>query len=67
MSNSAQILPEIHVDEYGLLKNPSIWSKEIAMVIAGDLGIAPLNSDHWKVIDSLRQPLCTFWCRPRHA
>lgn len=64
MSNTAQILPEIHLDEYGLLKDPSLWSKEVAMVIANDLGVSPLGSHHWKVIHSLRQHFSRFGAAP---
>lgn len=44
----------IHFDEEGFMNNPDEWDKAIAEVLAADLGIAPLNENHWKVIEFCR-------------
>lgn len=57
-------LPEIQLNEYGLLKDPRIWDREIALILATDLGIAPLTADHWKIIDLLRKHYARFGVAP---
>jgi len=57
-------LIEIQIDESGLLKNPQDWNREIALVIAHDLGINLLTADHWKVIDAMRLHFDRFGVAP---
>lgn len=57
-------LIEIKIDEYGLLKNPKDWNREVALVIAHDLGIDLLTADHWKVIDAMRLHFDRFGVAP---
>jgi tRNA 2-thiouridine synthesizing protein E len=45
----------VQVNEEGFLTNPAEWTKEIAVEIAKEEGIAALTADHWKVIDFCRQ------------
>ncbi len=45
----------VDVDGEGFMTDPEQWNREIAGAIADDLGISPLNDDHWKVIDFCRQ------------
>lgn len=45
---------EVHLNEEGFLTDPSEWNEEIAAFLAGQIGIAPLTDDHWKVIRFLR-------------
>ena len=45
----------VQVNEEGFLTNPSEWTKEIAVELAKEEGIAELTSAHWKVIEFCRQ------------
>ena len=45
----------VQVNEEGFMLNPNEWSKEIAVEIAKEEGIAELNADHWKVIEFCRK------------
>lgn len=54
MNTAEKNIIHIQIDEYGLLKSPLNWSREVALVIAHDLGIDVLTAGHWKVIDALR-------------
>ena len=44
----------VQVNEEGYLTNPGEWTKEIAVEIAKEEGLAELSSAHWKVIDFAR-------------
>ena len=45
----------VQVNEEGFLTNPAEWTKEIAVEIAKEEGIADLTPAHWKVIEFCRQ------------
>ena len=45
----------VSVNDEGFLTNPNEWTREIAVEIAKDEGIADLSADHWKVIDFARK------------
>ncbi len=45
----------IDVNEEGFMTNPSQWSKDIAVELAREEGIAELTPAHWKVIEFCRQ------------
>ena len=45
----------VQVNDEGYLTVPSEWTKEIAVEIAKEEGIAEMTADHWKVIDFARQ------------
>lgn len=45
----------VQVNDEGFMTNPSEWTKEIAVEIAKEEGIADLSEAHWKVIDFCRQ------------
>lgn len=45
----------VQVNDEGFMTNPSEWSKEIAVEIAKEEGIAELTADHWKIVDFCRQ------------
>jgi len=64
MNSAANKLAEIQLDEYGLLKHPEIWNREVAMVLAHDLGIAVLNAEHWRVINAMRLHYDRFGVAP---
>jgi TusE/DsrC/DsvC family sulfur relay protein len=45
----------VQVNDEGFMTNLSEWTKEIAVEIAKEEGIAELTPAHWKVIDFCRQ------------
>ncbi|MBM3130850.1 MAG: TusE/DsrC/DsvC family sulfur relay protein [Chloroflexi bacterium] len=45
----------VQVNDEGFMTNPSEWSKEIAVEIAKEEGIAELTANHWKIVDFCRQ------------
>ncbi len=49
----------VQVNEEGFMTNPAEWTKEIAVEIAREEGIAELSEAHWKVIDFCRQSAAT--------
>ncbi len=49
----------IEVNEEGFMTNPSQWSKDIAVELAHEEGIAELTPAHWKVIEFCRQSATT--------
>ncbi len=42
------------VDEEGFLRNPDLWTDEVAMLFARADGVEELNEDHWQIIRYLR-------------
>ena len=64
MNAAENNLTEIQIDENGLLKNSQDWNREVALVIAHDLGIDLLAADHWKVIDAMRLHFDRFGVAP---
>lgn len=42
------------LDEDGFLADPGDWSPEVAAALAAALGVASLETGHWRVIDTLR-------------
>ena len=55
---------ELALDEYGLLINPGDWDESVALMLATQLGIEQLTSDHWKVVHALRQHYEKFGVAP---
>lgn len=46
---------EVQVNDEGYMTNPVEWSKEIAVEIAKEEGVAELTAAHWTVIDFCRE------------
>lgn len=46
--------PSICFDEYGFLIDPAAWTEEMAVIIAHQDGIGPLDEGHWQVIRFIR-------------
>ena len=46
---------EVDVNEEGYLTDMNQWTPEMADVIAGEEGVAPLTDDHRKVLTYLRE------------
>jgi TusE/DsrC/DsvC family sulfur relay protein len=45
----------VQVNDEGFMTNPAEWTKEIAVELSKEEGIAELTPLHWKVIDFCRQ------------
>ncbi len=45
----------VEVNAEGFMTNPSEWTREIAVEMAREEGLAELSPAHWKVIDFARQ------------
>ena len=45
----------VQVNDEGFMTNPGEWTKEIAVELAKEEGIAELTPAHWKVIEFCRQ------------
>lgn len=45
----------VQVNDEGYLTNPAEWTKEIAVELAQEEGIAELSAAHWKIIEFCRQ------------
>ena len=45
---------EVQVNDEGFMTNPAEWTKEIAIELAKEEGIAELTEAHWKVIEFCR-------------
>ncbi|RMG57173.1 MAG: sulfurtransferase TusE [Gammaproteobacteria bacterium] len=51
-------MTELHADafdEYGFLKDPERWDRELAGDLAEKLGVGPLGDEHWALIDYVRE------------
>lgn len=46
---------QIEFDEEGFMVDASQWDKEIASVLAADIGVEPLTERHWQVIEFCRK------------
>lgn len=46
---------EVQVNDEGFMTNPAEWTKEIAVEMAKEEGIAELTPAHWAVIDFCRK------------
>jgi TusE/DsrC/DsvC family sulfur relay protein len=49
----------VQVNDEGFMTVPAEWTKEIAVEMAKEEGIAELSPTHWKVIDFCRQSAAT--------
>jgi tRNA 2-thiouridine synthesizing protein E len=45
----------VEFNEEGFMTDPTVWTKEIAQVLAKEIGLAELTERHWKVIEFSRQ------------
>jgi TusE/DsrC/DsvC family sulfur relay protein len=54
----------VEVNEEGFMTNPADWTKEIAVELAREEGIADLTPAHWKVIEFCRQDASTNGSAP---
>ena len=45
----------VQVNDEGFMTNPGEWTKEIAVELAKEEGIAELTPAHWKIVEFCRQ------------
>jgi tRNA 2-thiouridine synthesizing protein E len=45
----------VEFDQEGFMVNPEDWTRQIAEVLANEIGINKLEEDHWKVIEFSRE------------
>jgi len=45
----------VQLNDEGFMTNPAEWTKEIAVEMAKEEGLAELTPAHWKIIDFCRQ------------
>ena len=55
---------EIEVDEDGFIQEPDKWSKAVAEDIAKAESAYPMNENHWKLVDYLRDYYLKFGVAP---
>lgn len=53
-SASAAGAPDIVLDREGFLRNPSLWSEDVATAMAKEAGIECLSAEQWKVLRFIR-------------
>ena len=49
----------VQVNDEGYMTNPAEWSKEIAVELSKEEGIAELTAAHWQIIDFCRKNAVT--------
>ncbi|MGD0004777.1 MAG: TusE/DsrC/DsvC family sulfur relay protein [Anaerolineaceae bacterium] len=49
----------VQVNDEGFMTNPNEWTRDIAVDLAKEEGIAELTPEHWKIIDFCRQSAAT--------
>ncbi len=54
----------VQVNDEGFMTNPAEWTKDIAVEIAKEEGIAELSSAHWNIIDFCRKTAGTSGAAP---
>lgn len=42
------------LDEYGFLKEPDLWSRDLALGLAAEMNLGELSETHWRLIDHVR-------------
>ena len=42
------------LDKYGFLKEPDLWSRDLALGLAAEMNLGELTEAHWRVIDWIR-------------
>jgi TusE/DsrC/DsvC family sulfur relay protein len=49
----------VQVNDEGFMTNPNEWTRDMAVELAKEEGIAELTPAHWKIIDFCRQSAAT--------
>jgi tRNA 2-thiouridine synthesizing protein E len=42
------------LDEYGFLREPELWTRDLALGLAAEIDLGELSEAHWRVIDQVR-------------
>jgi tRNA 2-thiouridine synthesizing protein E len=64
MKAAVQAPPLPALDDAGLLVDPALWTEDVAINMAQQLGIGELGDDHWLVIYALRDYFKKFGVAP---
>jgi dissimilatory sulfite reductase related protein len=54
----------VNVDEDGFLEKPDVWNDRVALALATTENLQELNSDHWKIVNYLREYSKQFGIAP---
>ena len=46
---------EIEFDDEGFMESPGDWNRDVAVALAGEIGIDPLTDRHWLIIEFCRE------------
>ena len=60
-------LSQVEFDEYGLLKDPAVWTRELAQSLARQEGVGELTERHWAFLEALRDYYARFRVAPPTA
>ena len=55
---------QMEIDEDGFIQEPERWNKEVAEDLAKTEDAYPMNDDHWKVVNYLREYYLQFGVAP---
>jgi len=55
---------KIEVDEDGFMREPELWSEEIARALATTEGVENMTEEHWKLVNYLREYYLKFGIAP---
>ncbi len=55
---------QIEIDEDGFIQEPDKWNKEMAEDLAKTEEAYPMNEDHWKLVNYLRNYFLEFGIAP---
>ena len=55
---------EIEVDEDGFIREPDKWSRALAEELAKTENAYPMNENHWKIVDFIRDYYLKFGVAP---
>ena len=64
MSTATYTGVDVQVNEEGFFTDPSMWTPEMAPLIASEIGIEELTEEHWKVINFVREKYLTTGSGP---
>ena len=55
---------EIEIDEDGFIQEPGKWNKDVAEDVAKTENAFPMNEEHWKLVNYLRDYYLKFGIAP---
>jgi len=54
----------IEIDEDGFIQDPNVWDEKVAVDLAKGEGVQDLGTDHWKLVNYLRDYYLKFGIAP---